>query len=310
MRAVAVSSFGASPELVEVPTPTPGPGEVQVRLEAAGVNPFDGKVADGMMEGAMPHTFPLILGVDGAGTVAAVGDGVTRFSPGERVFGQFFHAPVGTGTYAEYIVVPESQAITTLPAEVPAVVAAALPTAGMAALTMLEEVGAGPGKTVLIVGATGGVGSFATQLAAAAGARVIATATPAAAERILRYGAAEIVDHQQAPVADQVPAGIDALIDVVSDAGTFAANAALVRPGGTAVTTVFVADVDALAKRDVRGININAKARPHLLDRLAAAVIAGTLEVPVEAEVPLDAAPDALTRIRAGRANGKTVIVL
>ncbi len=274
------------------------------------MNPFDGKVADGMLEGAMPHTFPLILGVDGAGVVAKAGDGVTRFSPGDRVFGQFFHAPVGTGTYAEYVVVPESQAITTLPAEVSAAVAAAVPTAGMAALTLVEEVSAGPGMTVLIVGATGGVGSFATQLAAAAGARVIATAGPDAAERILRYGAAELVDHHQAPVAEQVPTGIDALIDVVSDADTFAANAALVRPGGTAVTTVFVADVDALAKRDVRGLNVNAKASADKLDRLAAAVVAGTLEVPVEAEVPLDAAPDALARIRAGLANGKTVIVL
>jgi NADPH:quinone reductase-like Zn-dependent oxidoreductase len=258
----------------------------------------------------MPHTFPLILGVDGAGEVAEIGPGVTRFAVGDAVYGQFFHAPVGAGTYAEYVTVPETQAITAAPSNVRPAVAAAVPTAGIAALTLVEEVGAAPGRTVLIVGATGGVGSFATQLAAARGARVIATAGGDAAERIRSYGAAEIVDHHAAPVSEQVPAGIDALIDVVSDAATFAVNAELVRAGGTAATTVFVADVEALAARDVRGVNVNAAASPELLDRLRGEIDAGRLRVPVQAEVPLAAAPEALARVRAGHANGKTVIVL
>jgi len=310
MRAVAVSKFGAVPELVEMPRPAVGDGEVLIRLVAAGVNPFDWKVADGMLDGRMPHTFPLILGVDGAGEVAEIGAGVTRFAPGDAVYGQFFHAPVGAGTYAEYVAVPESQSITAAPTSVPATVAAGVPTSGIAALTLVQKVGAAPGRTVLVVGATGGVGSFVVQLAAAAGAHVIATASGDAAERIRGYGAAEIIDHRAAPVSEQVSPEIDALIDVVSDGPAFAANAELVRDGGTAITTVFAADVDALAQRGVRGINVNASASAELLDRLAAEVDAGRLVVPVETELPLDGAPEAITMSRSGRSRGKTVIVI
>ncbi len=310
MRAVAVTGFGAVPELVEVPTPVPGPGEVLVRLAAAGVNPFDWKVADGMLDGKMPHVFPLILGVDGAGTVEALGDGVTRFAVGDAVYGQFFHRPVGTGTYAEYVAVPENKAITAAPANVRPTQAAAVPTAGMAGLALVDEIGAGHGQTILIVGATGGVGSFAVQLAAARGAHVIATASDADADRIRSYGAAEIVDHRAAPVTDQVPAGIDALIDTASDAGGFAANAKLVRAGGVAVTTRYVADVDALAAVDIRAVNINANASAAALDRLRADIDSGRLRVPVETEIPLDGAPEAIARSRSGHSHGKTVIVL
>jgi len=310
VRAVAVSAFGATPELVDIARPAPGPGEVLVNLAAAGVNPFDWKVADGMLDGKMPHVFPFVLGVDGAGTVEAVGEGVTRFAAGDPVYGQFFHAPAGVGTYAEYVTVPEGQSITAAPTSVPASAAAAVPTAGVTALTLLDEVGAGPGQRLLVVGATGGVGSFVTQLAAARGAHVIATAGADAADRIRGLGAAETVDHHKGAIADQLPDGVDALIDVVSDAPAFAANAALVRPGGVAATTVFAADPAALAERQVRGVNVNGKPTPAILDLLAAEIDAGRLRVPVETEVPLAEAPDALALSRSGRSRGKTVIVI
>jgi len=310
VRAVAVTAFGAIPELVDIPQPEAGPGEVLVRLAAAGVNPFDWKVVDGMLDGKMPHTFPLVLGVDGAGTVAAVGAGVTRFAAGDQVYGQFFHAPVGAGTYAEYVTVPEGQAITAAPASVPASAAAAVPTAGVTALTLLDEVGAGPGQRLLVVGATGGVGSFVTQLAAARGAHVIATASGDGVDRIRGLGAAETVDHHKGSIAGQLADGVDALIDVVSAAPAFAANAGLVRAGGVAATTVFAADVEALAERQVRGVNVNGKPTPELLDLLAAEIDAGRLRVPVETQVPLAEAPEALALSRSGHSRGKTVILI
>jgi NADPH:quinone reductase-like Zn-dependent oxidoreductase len=305
VRAVAVSKFGGTPELVDIPQPTAGPGEVLVKLAAAGVNPFDW-----MLDGKAPHVFPLVLGIDGAGTVAAVGSGVTRFAVGDAVYGQFFHRPVGTGTYAEYVTVPAGQTIAAAPSSVSAAAAAAVPTSGATGLALVEEVGAGPGQRLLIVGATGGVGSFATQLAAARGAHVIATARGNAVGRIRDLGAAETIDHRAGPIADQLPDGVDALIDVVSDASAFAANAALVRPGGVAVTTVFAADPEALAERQVRGVNLNAAPSPETLDLLAAEIDAGRLRIPVGTEVPLAEAPAAVALSRSGRAAGKIVILI
>jgi NADPH:quinone reductase-like Zn-dependent oxidoreductase len=242
--------------------------------------------------------------------VAEIGADVTRFAPGDAVYGQFFHAPVGAGTYAEYVTVPQTQAITAAPANVRPALAAAVPTAGMAALTMVEEAGIMPGHRVLVVGATGGVGSFTTQLAAARGAHVIVTAGATDADRMRSYGAAEVVDHHSGPVAEQLNADVDALIDVVSDAPAFAENSALVLPGGVALTTVYVADVDALAARGVRAANINARASVELLDQLRGEIDAGRLRVPLTAEIPLEGAPEAVAGSRTGRSHGKTVIVL
>lgn len=129
------------------------------------------------------------------------------------------------------------------------------------------------GKTVLIVGAGGGIGSFATQLAANAGAHVIANVRADAAERIRGYGAGEIVDHTTVSLVDAVrqahPDGIDALMDLVSDADAFVALASLVRPRGTAITTQYVADVDTLAAAGVTGINFALQETPGLLERVA-----------------------------------------
>src|SRR5438477_593361 len=129
-------------------------------------------------------------------------------------------------------------------------VLAELPTTGMTGLLLVEELQPLAGKTMLIVGAGGGVGSFACQFAVNAGARVIANVRSELAPRLRGYGAAETVDHTRASLADAVrhahPDGIDVLMDLASDADGFAALAALVRRGGTAVTTRHVADVEAL----------------------------------------------------------------
>src|SRR5579863_2950848 len=108
MRAIAVRQLGEVPEMMDLPKPTPGPGEILVKLRAAGVNPFDWKIIDGVAEAGRPHVFPLILGVDGAGTIEAVGSEVKTFAVGDGVYGQFLHSPVGIGTYAEYVIAPET----------------------------------------------------------------------------------------------------------------------------------------------------------------------------------------------------------
>lgn len=173
MRAVAVEKLQGEPRLMDVPLPVAKPDQLLIKVSAAGINPLDWKIADGAFEGAMPHVLPLVLGVDAAGVVAGIGTKVTRFKKGDRVFGQFFNVPLGVGTYAEYTVAGETGAVAKLPSTVTDEQGAALPTAAMTASGMVDSLELPPGSKVLIVGATGGVGSFATQLAAARGFTVL-----------------------------------------------------------------------------------------------------------------------------------------
>src|SRR5690348_10698533 len=203
MRAVTVTEYGATPAVAEMPTPQPGPGQVLIRLHAAGMNPMDRALASGAWK-PMPATFPMVLGVDGAGAVEQLGPGASRFSVGDDLFGQLLIAPLGSaGTYAEYVAVTEDAPLARVPGGLDDVVAAALPTAGGAGLALVALLEPLAGKTVLIVGAGGGVGSFA-QFAANAGASVIATVRVHDAERMRAYGATETIDYAAIDVPDAV----------------------------------------------------------------------------------------------------------
>ncbi|MFJ8311827.1 MULTISPECIES: NADP-dependent oxidoreductase [unclassified Streptomyces] len=315
MRAVAVAAFKAEPALVHVPKPEPGAGEILVKVEFAALNPYDWQVADGLLDGQAPHVFPLVMGVDFSGRVHVVGPGEHRFVVGDRVFGQVSRPPVGAGTYAEYVTVPQDSALTEVPETLDLRTAATLPTSGMTAAQILQS-GAvlRPGETLLVVGAAGGVGSVLTQLARARGVRVIAAVRGAERERMAALGAAFTVDTTEEPlesrVREECPDGVDAVVDLVSDTpDAFAAHARLVRPGGTALTTRYVAD-PALVPVGVDAVNFGLKATAALLDTLAAAAATGDLKVPVDAELPLEKAPQALAQNRSGGARGKTVFAV
>lgn len=313
MRAVAVSAFGEQPQLMELPQPEPGPGEVLVRLAAAGLNPVDWKLADGMFGDAVAGRVPLVLGSDGAGEVLAIGSGVRRFTIGDAVFGQFQRPEQGGGSYCELAVADEER-IAHAARSVTYATSAAVPTAGMTAYNLVEETRIAEGRRVLIVGATGGVGTFVTQLAAGRGAEVIATARPAKAELMRTLGAAETVDHTAGPIADQVlahhPDGVDVLIDMTSGPTEFAGLTRTVRDGGTAVSLIGSADADELTEHNLRGFNFVNRPSPQLLEILAGHVDAGRLTVLVGREVSLEEAPDALAASRTGRAQGKTVLAI
>jgi len=313
MRAVAVRAFRAAPERIEIPRPEVGSGEVGVRVQAAGMNPFDAKIADGVLDGHRPHRFPLVLGTDGAGVVDSIGPDVHRFRVGDRIFGQFLHDPVGIGTYAEFSTTPESIGVTQVPTGLSATEAAALPTAGMTALHALDLLGLSAGEWLLIVGASGGVGSFATQFAHAQGLHVIAAVRPDAAERSRRLGADETVDvgpGLPAAVAALRPGAVDGLLDLMSPAASFGALARLVRPGGKAATTIWAADPASASSPGVAQVNVNLQPSAPLLERAVQLVASHRLAIPVERRIPLDDAPTALAEIRAGHARGKTVIDL
>jgi NADPH:quinone reductase-like Zn-dependent oxidoreductase len=314
MRAIAVNKTGDMPELMDLPVPRPAPGEIVVRLEAASLNPIDVGIAAGHFEGRMPHVYPLVLGVDGAGRVTEVGEGVRGFEPGDLVHGQFLCAPLGRGTFAEYAVVPgdpDGGALLRVPDGVSAQVAAALPTAGMTALGALDTIGPRPRRSILIVGATGGVGVFAVQLAAMYGAEVIATARPEADAWIRGLGATHTIDYTSGEVAEQVrnthPDGVDAVLDLTRDPTRFAQNAALVRDGGTAVSAALVATPELLATERITVVNFMMQNKPDLLARITAEVAAGRITAPIQQTITLDQVPDALASTASG-VRGKTTI--
>jgi NADPH:quinone reductase len=222
MRSITVTEYGATPAMAELPTPQPGQGQVLLKMRAAGMNPMDRTLASGDWR-PMPAAFPMVLGADCAGVVDELGEGASRFSVGDDLFGQLLIAPLGSaGTYAEYVAVTEDAPLARVPTGLDDVVAASLPTAGGAGLALADLLEPLTDKTVLIVGAGGGVGSFATQFAVNAGGNVIANVRDQDAERMRAYGAAETIDHTAGPLPDSVrrahPDGIDALMDLVSDA--------------------------------------------------------------------------------------------
>ena len=314
MRAVAVTEYGGEPTVTELPKPEAAPEKIIVRVEAAGMNPVDSSIASGAYKDLMPATFPLVLGVDVAGVVEAVGEGTAGFEVGDRVFGQLLIPPLGsTGTYAEFVSVPKDAPVAKVPQSMDSATAASLPTAGGTALQIAESLLL-EGKTMLIVGAAGGVGSFLTQFAVRAGARVIANVAARDSARVREYGAVETVDHHTDNVRDAVaalsPDGIDVLVDLANGADEFANLASLVRGGGTALTTLYVADVDSLAARGITGVNFAYQASRPLLARLAEAVATDGVVPPPLETVGLDEVPQVLRGSGRGARPAKTVIVL
>ncbi|BBB01648.1 putative alcohol dehydrogenase [Actinacidiphila reveromycinica] len=320
MRAVGIERFGDTPELREMPEPEPGGGQVRIAVEAAATNPLDLAVASGALAELGTYRFPLTLGMDGAGTVIAVGDGVTGFRVGERVFGQFWGSPYQFGTFADVCVVqaaPALGALAVVPDELPGRVAAALPTAGMTALGVLDHARVPAGGTLLVIGATGGVGTFAVQAAAARGIRVLATATGRSgdtADRLRDLGADAVVTGGAQPLdqalRDLAPGGVDAVLDAVGDRALTGGVAASVREGGALLSTAFGLDDRLLADRRIRAAHYRLDRKPERLAELAELAASGALRPVIGAEVPLQDTPRALTGDVpiAGGLRGKTVI--
>ncbi|WP_242885770.1 NADP-dependent oxidoreductase [Actinomadura litoris] len=313
MRAIAVPEYGATPVPANVPRPEPGPGQLLVKVIAAGVNTLDWRIAEGALKDSVDAAFPLVLGRDGAGVVEDVGEGVTRLRHGEQVYGCLSDVARGLGTYAEYAVVDQHGPVGRIPDRLLYSDAAAVPTACMTALELVEAAGVTAGQAVLVAGATTGVGRAVVQLAAASGATVVATARRAMVQEIRELGAAATVDPAARVFTDQVlaahPGGLDTVIDLVSDAAGAEALVRLLRPGGTYAGTTWAVNPDAMAARRIRGVNLDGTPTAALLERVSALVDSGGLRVAVEREVPLDAAPGALADDRAGPArHGATVI--
>jgi NADPH:quinone reductase-like Zn-dependent oxidoreductase len=313
MRTIAEEKFGGPLALMDLPTPEIGAGEVLIRVRAAGVNPFDWKVADGELKDELEHRFPLVLGFDAAGVVERVGADVTELAEGDEVYGYLFTPVIGGGAYAEYVRAPAA-IVAKKPESVRFMEAAALPVPGLTAMDLVDAVDPKEGETVLIVGATGGVGSYAVQLATRRGARVIATARQANEAFARELGATETVDHTRRDLLNAVrtthPGGIAAIIDVVSERNVLGRLAGLVKEGGRIASSVYAADVEDLAQRGIKATNVGVHPDARRLEELSRMVDAGELTVRLERTFPLERAPEALDESRTGHVRGKIVLLV
>ena len=309
MRALTLESFDAPPTVIEIPDPVAGEGEVLVRVRAASLNAFDTGVAAGFMQAFMSYEFPVVIGSDLAGTIEALGAGVDGLAVGDRVFGMMgWKGTIHDGSFAE-LANPQAGAIAAAPDALSDVDAGSLGLAGTAAIGAVEAVDPGEGARVLIMGATGGVGSFAIQLAALKGAHVIASIRPGDEDFVTGLGAAETVDYTD-DVVDQIrrryPDGIDAVIDAVNpDHDAFAATVGTIRADGRATSVVGsageVSEIDGVSVSDTGG-------NPAHLSVLADLVTQRKIRVAVRRTYALADAAQALQDFSTEHTLGKLVV--
>lgn len=302
MKAARIHAYGHSTQILveDISQPTPGPNEVLVKIRDAGVNPVDWKIREGYLAKAVPRTFPFTLGQDFCGEVLALGSAVTGIEAGDEVYG------FANGAYAEYAVVAPDM-LASKPATVDDATAAGLPTPGLTALQIVtHHVEPKPGQEILIHGAGGGVGSIATQLCLAAGARVVATAASKDADYLRSLGVAQVIDYKTQRFEEALRA-LDAVIDLVGG-DTFARSIAVLRDDGVLVTTV--GPIAPAQGHPIRAVQFVMQKRDADLEQLARLVDQGVVRPRHARVMPLAEAREAQDLNQTGRATEKIVLAL
>ena len=308
MRAAAIDRFG-KPDVLKVhslPVPVPASGQVLIAVDTAGVASWDADIREGWSPTGRTR-FPFILGTDGAGTVAAVGRGVRRFKVGDAVYASNFE---NGGFYAEYVAV-EAENVARLPRALDLRQAGAMPLTGVTALQGIDALKLKKGETVIIHGATGGVGSLAVQFAEARGARVFATASGRDGSALVRrLGADAAVDGHRDNIVKAArrfaPDGVDA---VLAFAGGNALEQCLdvVRPGGRVAYPNGV-EPEPKRRRGIRIKSYDGVPGVRQYERLNRAIQAAKLKVPIAETYRLADAAKAHKRLAKGHVLGKIVL--
>jgi len=330
MKALAIRCYKAPMEMMELARPGPGPGELLVRVRAAGVNPLDYKIRDGAVKVLLRFSFPLILGMDLAGDVEAIGPSVTKFKPGDAVYAHLDHDRIGA--FADHALVRESAAARK-PARLDYTQAASVPLVGLTAWqTLIELARLQAGQKVLIHAGSGGVGSFAIQLAKHLGAQVATTAGAKNHALVKSLGADVAIDYRtsrfEAVVKDQ-----DVVLDT-QGGDTLLRSFEVVKPGGMVLTIggrpdakfarawglslplvwilgILNRKVDRLAReKGVRFEYVFMRASGEQLERIGALVDQGVIQPVLDKIFPLEAAAEAMSYVESGRAVGKVVLRL
>ena len=305
MRALTMDGFEKVPALRrDLPTPTVGVDELLVRVQASSVNPADAAIASGMLRGIAEYEFPVTLGRDFVGVVEQTGASVRTYETSDAVFGFVLHAnpAVHDGSWADYVVIAQD-AVANAPEGVDLAVIGASPVAALTAVAAFDALEPSALDSVLVLGATGGVGTFFLQLATAAGADVVAPALPADREYLAGLGVTEVLDRDAdvaAQVRERFPDGVDALLDLVS----FSPDASVLKEGGRLASSLGAAG-EGLGRANVGAVGTTAN-----LERIAKLLEAGSLRVHIQDTYPLERAGEALQSLGSAHTQGKLAITI
>lgn len=312
MKAFLANAYGG-PEVMalgDIPEPKPRQGEVVVAVKASSVNPVDWKVRSGAMRFITGSKFPKVYGCDLAGVVQALGAGVAGFSVGELVYGYARIMFGRQGAHAERVAV-EPKHLRRLPNGISFEQAATLPIAALTALNGLRQCGDLKGRSVIINGATGGVGHFAVQIAKARGARVTAVCSARNRERAKELGADTVIDYKNADLTGDAMR-FDVVFDVFGHLGFAAASRVLTSRGYYATTLpgpgVFVRAFMQKLFGGQKIIFANMRAMQEDFDELEQLIAAGLVNPVIDKVFPLDQAAGAFAALEAGGTVGKVVI--
>jgi NADPH:quinone reductase-like Zn-dependent oxidoreductase len=319
MRAFAVQSFGQVPAIHDLPIPS-ADGTFLIRVKCAGVNPIDYKLVERLTAASK---YPFVVGMDIAGVIERVPPGERDFQIGDRIFGM----ARAHGAYAEYTAVApasRTEPLARIPAGVTDEQAAALPIPAITALGSLNLLGVAAGQRLVVMGATGGVGGYAVQIAHSRGAHVIATVR-GDADEARRLGAEEVYDTEAVDVVDALHAahadGVDAILDLVNGPDAIRRDAEILKTGGSLVSTIYAVDQKWFAERHITAQNIasnaaestpamtaNPSSSPQALTEIVGMLAAGTITARIRSTAALDGAAQMLEKLRDGGLRGKAVI--
>jgi NADPH:quinone reductase-like Zn-dependent oxidoreductase len=307
MKAVRFHEFG-DPEVLryeDVDRPRPAAAQVLIRVAATSFNPVDAAIRSGFLQQVFPVALPHTPGIDVAGTLAEIGEGVAGWSVGEAVVG--FLPMTEDGASAEFVLAP-AELLTGAPTSIPLVDAAALPSASLSAWQALfEQADLKAGQRVLVNGAGGGVGGYALQLAKQAGATVIATASPRSRDAVEALGADWIVDYTATAVTEAISEPVEVVLNLVNaPESDLAGLTDLVSDGGVLVSTTSPVRDD--PGRDVRSVRLFVRSDAGQLATIVERVDSGELKVDVSERFPLSEIARVHELGEAGKFRGKVIL--
>ena len=308
MKAVVIHEYGG-PEVLkyeEISRPEPKDDQVLVRVIAGGVNPVDGMIRSGMFAKGENRAFPIILGGDVAGVVERVGSTITKFRAGDPVFA--YVSLNNSGGYAQYALVTEREAAPK-PKSLTYVEAAAVPIVALTAWQgLVDTAKLSVGQTVLVHGGSGGVGSFAIQIAKARGAKVIATASTANQDFLKQLGADVAIDYTKQKFED-VAKDVDVVLDSIGR-DTLARSYGVVKKGGIIVSIVARPKDSELQKHGIRGAALSVEPNSEELAEIGKLIDDKKIKVVVSQTFPLSEAMKAQEQVATGHTRGKIVLTV
>jgi NADPH2:quinone reductase len=313
MKAAYIEQFAPKNNVIvgELPAPEPGDGEVSIAVAYAGVNPVDSKIAQGHLQGRIPHQFPLILGWEACGTIHSLGKGVNSFKVGDKVYLYCRKPTVQWGAWAEYLAYPAKE-IALAPKTLSMAESAGVPLAGLTAWQgLFDKLKLQPNETVIIHGGAGGVVGFAIQWAKIRGAHVISTASESKFDYVKELGADKVIDYKKTPFVEEIlrnhPGGIDAVYDTIGGE-TYRLSFSTLKPKGRIVSILEPTDSYLCQKHDVEAHYLFVEPNGKQLKEMAALFDNKRAKPPAIRQLPLDQAQKAIDEIKGGHTKGKIIL--